>query len=281
MPLNGTGVMALETGLLAAYGAATINGQMGSNSSFTYTSLGTQFATAVIAYWHQAIVNTTITISPGLQDTASGKTTVPGLGTGLGIILPNTKQAAKFTANCIKTFRNAILAGQIDSNSDETINNLCADLSKHIYNYFTSTSVSTVVSALPEGPTVGATGPPALSVPVGVVVSPIVGTGEGEISFIGNFVSAVALAKGLSIAYSAAATTGQLSGNASIATTALASAIALAIHGYALTAIVKTDIDLPPGQTVVGYMSATVPPVPVLAATKGGNKVGSGLGKLT
>ena len=38
MPLNGTGVMALETGLLAAYGAATINGQMGSNSSFTYTS---------------------------------------------------------------------------------------------------------------------------------------------------------------------------------------------------------------------------------------------------
>jgi len=280
MPLNGTGALSLEAGLLAAYGVATINGQAGSNAVLTYTSLGTQFATTVIAYWHQAIVNTVITIKPGLQDTAAGKTAAPGTGTGLGTILPHPAAAVLFTTECIRAFHDAISGGQADSNSDQTISKLCGDLSKGIYTYFITTKVKTIVSALPEGPTVGASGPPPLSVPVGVVVSPIVGSGEGNISFVGNFASAKVLQKSLELAYAAAAAAGQLTGNAAATTSALASAVALAIHGYALLAIVKTDIDLPPGQTVVGYMSTTAPPAPVPATTKGGEKVGTGLGKL-
>ncbi len=107
------------------------------------------------------------------------------------------------------------------------------------------------------------------------VISP--GSGSGLIVEL-NSLSNALLKSQIELAIKDARENGK-NGNSDAVITTLAFQISTAIHSFALTGIVETDIQIAPGAAVVGYLGPPPTSVPVPGVTGPGS--GKGVGSLS
>lgn len=261
MPL-GSAVAGLLNGIQTAYKSAVDNGSENENAFGTQDSLAHDMSSAIDTYYSQALVSTDVTIDSGQMDAVGGSTQVDGTGMGTGsltILDPTTLTQSLYSA-----YKSAAITGE----ESDPIQQLAQDVGDAVYKYMISPTVITTIVADGGQVTNASAG---TANPIGTVTSPGTGTAEGEVSFEPGDVSA--LKSDVETAYNTAKTNGKVGSSLE----ALAADIHAAIHRFALTAIVKTDVTVVPGQVVTGYMVLVgVAPAPLPAVTLTGTGTGEG-----
>ena len=250
----------------AAYNNAVSNGSEPENGSATQRTLGDDLGTAIDTYYSQALVSTSVTIDAGQSDTVGGTTQVDGTGTGTGGL--EDLELKNLQDNLFNAFENAAETG----GSSDPIPQLAEDVSAAVHEYMTSPTVITAVVADGGQLTNAAAG---TANPAGTVANPGTGKGEGIVRFESGDVST--LKSDIETAYNNAKTNGE--SGSSLETLALD--IHTAIHLFALTAIIETQVDVFPGQNVAGYMMLVGTAAMPLPATTLLTKAASGEGELS
>ena len=160
-------------------------------------------------------------------------------------------------------------AEKTGSDLGDPIAEQAADVGNAIHEYMITAVVKTVVQTFPGQTYLF---PGALVTPVAATTAPGTGKGTGEISFDQSNVDA--LIDDIEKAYIAAADLGQQGGDVF---EQLSTDMSEAIYKFAITAAVKTDVDVDPGQVLAQYMTlAGTAPVPVPATTQKGTGSGTG-----
>ena len=261
MSLGGA-VNGLLTGLETAYSNAIENGSQKDNSDATLRSLANDFGDTVNIYYSAASVFTNVTIDIGQSDSVGGSTMSEGQGTGDGFLESLEEDILK--SDLYQAFKAAAETGA----TTDPIPQLAQDVGDAIHAYMVSPTVITSVNT-PGGQTSSAAA--ATANPAGTVTSPGTGIGNGEVSFESGNVST--LKSDVETAYNTAKSNGKT--GSSLET--LAFDIHTAVHLFALSAIINTDVDIFPGQAVAGYMVlAGAAPVPLPAVTLMGSGTGEG-----
>jgi hypothetical protein len=265
MPLSAA-VGGLLTGIETAYNNAVENGAKEDNSSGTQESLGADMGEAIDQYYSQAFVSTNVTINAGQSDTVGGSTTVDGTGTGTGFL--EDLDISTLKSDLETAYSTAATTGE----SDDPIPQLAQDVSDAVHKYMTSGTVITSVVANGGQTTSAAAG---TANPIGAVSAPGTGTGEGIVRFESGDVST--LKSDLETAYNNA----KKNGESGSTLEPLALDVHSAIHLFALTAIVETDVTVFPGQVVAGYMVLVGTAASPLPATTLITTAASGEGELS
>ena len=157
---------------------------------------------------------------------------------------------------------------QKDANSDQIIEALAADIGKAIHSYMETAQVMTTDTIVPGQVASGPFG-------VGSYSAPGVGTGVGTISFKAADVDT--LVSDIEVALKKARDFGIKDGADSDSIISdLAAELKAGIHKFALTAEVKTDIILVGGVPVIGYLTLTVPAIPLPSVSGPGKGTGTG-----
>jgi hypothetical protein len=157
---------------------------------------------------------------------------------------------------------------QKDANSDQVIETLADDIGKAIHSYMETAQVMTTDTIVPGQAASGPFG-------VGSYVAPGVGTGIGTISFKPGDVDA--LISDIEAALKKARDFGIKDGADSDSIISdLAAELKAGTHKFALTAEVKTDVILVGGVPVIGYITPSVPPVPLPSVSGPGKGTGTG-----
>jgi hypothetical protein len=261
MPL-GSATAGLLNGIQTAYKSAVDNGAENENAFGTQNSLARDMSSAIDTYYSQALVTTSVIIDSGQQDSVGGSTQVDGTGSGTGSL--TTLDPVTLTHSLYNAYKSAATTGE----ESDPIQQLAQDVGDAVYKYMISPTVITAVMANGGQVTNASAG---TANPIGTVASPGIGTAEGEVSFESDDVSV--LKSDVETAYNTAKTNGK----AGLSLEALATDIHAAIHRFALTAIVKTDVTVVPGQVVAGYMVLVgVAPAPLPAVTLVGSGTGEG-----
>jgi hypothetical protein len=261
----GSSVGGLLSGIETAYNNAIENGSQEDNADNTLLTLGSDMGSAIDTYYVSADVFTDVTIDSGQKDVVGGSTSNEGRGSGTGFL--ESLETDILKNDLYKAFKAATDTGA----TSDPIPQLAQDVGDAVHKYMISPTVVTTVVAF-GGQTTNASAGTAN--PVGTVASPGAGTAEGEVSFETGDVST--LKDGVETAYN----TAKLNGKTGLSLSTLATDIHIAIHLFALTAIVSTDVTIFPGQVVAGYMAIAGPAtVPLPATTLMGN--GSGEGELS
>ncbi len=265
MSLGGA-VSGLLSGIETAYNNAVANGSKPEGGDDTQLTLGNDMGSAVDSYYSQAVVTTSVTIDTGQSDTAGGTTQADGTGSGDGYL--EDLEVAALQSSLYTAFQKAAETG---GNSDP-IPKLAQDVADAVHVYMTSPTVITAVIADGNQPT---NAPAGTANPVGLVAAPGSGTGEGIVRFESGDVNT--LKTDIEAAYNNAKTNGE--DGSSLET--LAADIHTAIHLFALTAIIETDVTIIPGQLVSGYMVLVGTAASPLPATTNMTKAASGEGELS
>ena len=159
-----------------------------------------------------------------------------------------------------------------NANSDALISDLSKSMADSIQKYMESADVITNDTINPGQPASTAIVP---FTGVGIYSSIGSGTGKGSIKFPTN----AKLKSDIELAYRNSRNLGsQDDANVNSIILSLATAIANAVHNFALTAIVKTDVTVAPGVSVSGYINS-VGGIPVISFSGPGN--GTGIGNLS
>ncbi len=171
-------------------------------------------------------------------------------------------------------YQTAKSEGEVDGcDPDAIIAQLADDMGNAIHTYMETALVSTDIIT-PGGQTASAAASTAGT--PGVYASPGTGSGIGEISFTGGDVNT--LISDIETAHldvKAAGSEDDVDADAVIAQ--LAADMMTAIHTFALTALVETDVIVNPGQVISGYMAiAGTTTVPVVATSLTGTGAGEG-----
>ena len=249
MPI-GSATSGLKSDIEAAYDNAISNGSNEDNSDGTQRTLGDDMGTAIDSYYVQSLVSTDVTIDAGQPDAVGGTTQTEGTGTGTGSLTNLDSGTLK------NSLYNAYKAAAKTGEESDPIPQLAQDVGDAIHVYMTSPTVITTVVA--HGGQV-TNAPAGLVNPVGTVSTPGAGAGTGTVSFDNSDVAT--LKSDIEIAYNNA----KKNGEDGEAQPSLAADMQAAIHNFALTAIVETDVTIFPGQLVVGYLTlagTTVIPLP-------------------
>ena len=155
------------------------------------------------------------------------------------------------------------------SEGTDVIPQQASDVGNAIHKYMETALVSTDVTVNPGQTSLAST---MLSNPMGTYAAPGSGNGTGTISFAGGDVSA--LISDIETAYYKARDEGSTGTDV---IPGLATDMRTAIHKFAQTATVKTNVVVDPGVNIAGYMTlAGVSPVPVPATTLVGSGKGEG-----
>lgn len=265
MPLSAA-VAGLLSGIETAYNNAVENGAKKDNSSGTQESLGADMGEAIDQYYSQAFVFTNVTIDAGQTDKAGGSTTADGTGSGTGFL--EDLDVSTLKSDLETAYNDAATTGE----SDDPIPQLAQDVSDAVHKYMTSGTVITTVVANGGQPTYAAAG---TANPVGTVSTPGTGFGDGIVRFESGDVSS--LKSDLETAYNNAKKNGESGSSLEL----LALDVHSAIHLFALTAIVETDVQVIGGQTVTGYTAIAGPATAPVPAITNMTKAASGEGELS
>jgi len=265
MPL-GSSVSGLTGGIEAAYNTAVENGSKLDSSDSTQKKLANDMADAIDTYYSQALVSTSVTIDSGQMDTVGGSTQVDGTGTGTGSLTELDVSTLK--SSLYSAYKRAAKTGE----ENDPVPQLSQDVGDAIHVYMTSPTVINSVIADGGQVTNAAAG---TANPVGSVSAPGTGTGEGIVRFESADVDT--LKSDIETAYNNAKKNGETGSSLEI----LASDMHTAIHLFALTAIVETDVTIFPGQPVVGYMMIVGTAASPLPATTVITTAASGEGELS
>lgn len=253
MPL-GAATTGLSSDIETAYNNAVSNGSEPENGDATQRILGDDLGSAIDTYYTQALVSTSVTIDTGQSDNVGGTTQADGTGTGTGHL--EDLAITDLQSSLYHAFQTAAETG----GSADPIPQLAQDVSDAVHVYMTSPTVITTVTTDGGQPT---NAPAGTANPAGVVAAPGAGTGEGIVRFESGDVNT--LKSDIEVAYNNAKTNGETGSSLEV----LATDIYTAVHLFALTAIIETDVTVFPGQVVSGYMmlAGTAPPVPLPATT--------------
>ena len=265
MSLGGA-VSGLSSDIETAYNNAVSNGSEPENADATQRTLGDDLGDAIDTYYSQALVSTNVTIDAGQSDTVGGTTQAPGPGSGTGHLEDLGLQ--NLQDNLYRAFQTAAETG----GSSDPIPQLAQDVGDAIHQYMTSPTVITAVTADGGQPTNAAAG---TANPVGAVSNTGAGSGEGIVRFEGSDVTT--LKSDIETAYNNA----KINGESGSSLETLALDIHTAVHLFALTAIVETQVTIFPGQTVSGYMVLVGTAASPLPATTLLTKAASGEGELS
>ena len=159
----------------------------------------------------------------------------------------------------------------IDENasSDKIINVMSMEMGDAIHKYMKAADVMTTDIISPGQSAAGPFG-------VGSYSSPGTATGTGGISFKPQDV--LTLKNDILKLFIDVRDVGTTSGVDSVTVIAMiASKMKTAIHGFALKAEVRTNIILPGGVPVIGYLTPTPPPVPLPSISGPGKGTGTGV----
>jgi len=159
-----------------------------------------------------------------------------------------------------------------NTNSDQIISDLATDIANATQKYMETAQVITTHIINP-----GQSAPSAnpIAIGPGTVSSPGSGSGpNGTLKFPSNTL----LKSQIESAIKAARENGK-NGNSDAVIATLALQISTAIHSFALTGIVETDIQIVPGAAVVGYLGPPPASIPVPGITGPGS--GKGVGSLS
>jgi len=265
MSLGGA-VSGLLGGIEAAYNNAVTNGSQPENGDSTQQTLGNDMGSAVDSYYSQAVVTTSVTIDTGQSDTVGGTTQADGTGSGDGHL--EDLAVGELQDSLYTAFREAAETG----GSSDPIPKLAQDVAAAVHVYMISPTVITAVIADGGQPTNATAG---TANPAGSVSSPGTGTGEGIVRFESGDVDT--LKADIETAYNNA----KINGESGSSLETLATDIHTAIHLFALTAIVETDVTIIAGQVVTGYMVLVGTAASPLPATTNMTKAASGEGELS
>jgi len=154
------------------------------------------------------------------------------------------------------------------TNSDQIITTLATDLATAIHKYCESAQVMTSDTVVPGQVATGPFG-------IGNYTAPGVAMGTGNISFKTGDISSLreAIARALKTSRDAGTREGA---DSDAIISVLAADIKTAIHEFVLTAKVETDIIVVGGVPVIGYLTPTLPPVPLPSISGPGTGKGSG-----
>jgi len=153
--------------------------------------------------------------------------------------------------------------------SDKIIKDMSMEMGDAIHTYMKSASVITTDIINPGQNAAGPFG-------VGSYVSPGTASGTGNISFKPQDV--MTLKNDILKLFMNVRDQGIIAGvNSDTIIARIASEMKTAIHGFALKAEVQTNIILPGGVPVIGYLTTTPPPVPLPSVSGPGKGTGTGV----
>lgn len=265
MPLTSALDDLIET-VEIAYNNVAQNGSTPNSGPSAREGLAIDMSDAINEYYSSALVTTTVTIDPGQLDSVGGSTQNDGTGSGVGGL----------TILDVLTLKNSLQVAYDDSADtggfSDPIPQLASDVSDAIHNYMISGTAITSVTAN-GGQSTNA--PAATANPAGVVSTPGKGKGKGTVRFESGDVDA--LKSDIEAAYERA----KINGQSSPVSEDLAQEMCAAIHKFALTGIVETNVEIQPGQTVAGYMVLVGTAASPLPATTQLTKAASGEGELS